>query len=86
MKRARDIREQLLRLMERVEIGLSSSAGDQEPVRKAIAAGFFYHSAQLQKHGTYCTVKNRQIVYIHPSSGLVEVCARSVLLSNCWKG
>lgn len=73
MKRARDIREQLLGLMERVEIELTSSVGDHDAIRKAIAAGFFYHSALLQKNGTYRTVKNPQTVHIHPSSGLVEV-------------
>lgn len=73
MKRARDIREQLLGLMERVEIELASSVGDHDVIRKAIAAGFFYHSALLQKNGTYRTVKNPQTVHIHPSSGLVEV-------------
>lgn len=73
MKRARDIREQLLGLMERVEIELTSNVGDHDVIRKAIAAGFFYHSALLQKNGTYRTVKNPQTVLIHPSSGLVEV-------------
>ncbi|CAL8468358.1 g7898 [Coccomyxa elongata] len=79
MKRARDIREQLLGLMERVEIELASSVGDHDVIRKAIAAGFFYHSALLQKNGTYRTVKNPQTVHIHPSSGLVEVMPRWVI-------
>lgn len=86
MKRARDIREQLLGLMERVEIELASSVGDHDVIRKAIAAGFFYHSALLQKNGTYRTVKNPQTVHIHPSSGLVEVCAHSVHPFACVKG
>ncbi|EIE19374.1 P-loop containing nucleoside triphosphate hydrolase protein [Coccomyxa subellipsoidea C-169] len=79
MKRARDIREQLLGLMERVEIELTSNGGDHDIIRKAIAAGFFYHSALLQKNGTYRTVKNPQTVHIHPSSGLVEVMPRWVI-------
>lgn len=83
MKRARDIREQLLGLMERVEIELASSVGDHDVIRKAIAAGFFYHSALLQKNGTYRTVKNPQTVHIHPSSGLVEVRACSVHRFAC---
>lgn len=92
MKRARDIREQLLGLMERVEIELTSNVGDHDIIRKAIAAGFFYHSALLQKNGTYRTVKNPQTVHIHPSSGLVEVHAallsvlsRNIVLSR-WMG
>ena len=39
MKRARDIREQLAGLMERVEIALESAGEDDVPVRKAITAG-----------------------------------------------
>ncbi len=73
MKRARDIREQLLGLMERVEIELVSNVGDHDAIRKAIAAGYFYHTARLQKNGAYRTVKNPQTVAIHPSSGLAEV-------------
>jgi hypothetical protein len=35
-------------------------------------AGFFHHSARLQKTGSYRTVKNPQTVFIHPSSGLAQ--------------
>ena len=87
MKRARDIREQLLGLMERVEIELVSNAGDHDAIRKAIAAGYFYHTARLQKNGAYRTVKNPQTVAIHPSSGLAEVRAGGqarLLACNTW--
>jgi hypothetical protein len=40
MKRARDIREQLAGLMERVEISLESCGDDDIPIRKAITSGF----------------------------------------------
>ena len=73
MKRARDIREQLLGLMERTEVELTSDPGNHEAIKKALAAGFFYHTASLQKTGTYRTVKAPQTVHIHPSSGLREV-------------
>jgi hypothetical protein len=43
-------------------------------IKKSIAAGFFYHTARLQKDGSYKTVKNPQTVHIHPSSSLREVC------------
>ena len=41
MKRARDVRDQLLNLMERVEIQLTSCDNDTIAIRKAITAGFF---------------------------------------------
>lgn len=41
MKRARDIRDQLEGLLERVEIELMSNPGDLEAIRKAITSGSF---------------------------------------------
>ena len=73
MKRARDIRDQLEGLLERVEIEVTSSLNDSEAIKKAITAGFFPHTARLQKNGSYRTVKHPQTVYLHPSSGLAQV-------------
>ena len=98
MKRARDIRDQLAGLLERVEIELTSNANDLDAIKKSITsgklirliiscnadffsvlnliltvAGFFPHSARLQKNGSYRTVKHSQTVHIHPSSGLAQV-------------
>ncbi|KAJ2551273.1 hypothetical protein EV175_003751 [Coemansia sp. RSA 1933] len=75
MCRARDLRDQIVGLMERVEIIPESNPNpnDTDPIRKAIAAGFFYNSARLQKSGdSYATIKRRQTVHIHPSSTLHE--------------
>ncbi|XP_063933776.1 probable pre-mRNA-splicing factor ATP-dependent RNA helicase mog-4 [Zophobas morio] len=71
MRRARDIRDQLLGLLERVEIDLCSTA-DSVAIRKAITSGFFYHTARLSKSGDYQTIKHPQSVSIHPSSCLIE--------------
>ncbi|XP_066579606.1 pre-mRNA-splicing factor ATP-dependent RNA helicase DHX16 [Amia ocellicauda] len=71
MKRARDVREQLEGLMERIEVELSSCQGDATPIRKAVTAGYFYHTSRLSKSG-YRTVKHQQTVYIHPNSALFE--------------
>ncbi|GAB2270078.1 Pre-mRNA-splicing factor ATP-dependent RNA helicase DEAH1 [Dionaea muscipula] len=73
MKRARDIRDQLEALLERVEIEVSSGLNDLEAIKKSITAGFFPHSARLQKNGSYRTVKHPQTVHIHPSSGLAQM-------------
>ncbi|XP_048443629.1 pre-mRNA-splicing factor ATP-dependent RNA helicase DEAH1-like isoform X3 [Pyrus x bretschneideri] len=79
MKRARDIRDQLEGLLERVEIELVSNMSDNETIKKAITSGFFPHSAKLQKNGSYRTVKHLQTVHIHPSSGLSQVLPRWVI-------
>lgn len=87
MKRARDIREQLAGLLERVEIDSVSiclylafdsflpfqkSTDDDIAIRKAIAAGYFFNIATMDKSGSYKTVKNRHTVQIHPNSCLYE--------------
>ncbi|PIK35386.1 putative pre-mRNA-splicing factor ATP-dependent RNA helicase DHX16-like [Apostichopus japonicus] len=72
MKRARDVRDQLVGLMERVEIDLKSSNMDTVAIRKAITAGFFYHTAKFSKGGSYKTVKHQQSVMVHPNSSLFE--------------
>ncbi|KAM9325352.1 pre-mRNA-splicing factor ATP-dependent RNA helicase DHX16 isoform 2-T2 [Gastrophryne carolinensis] len=71
LRRARDVREQLEGLMSRIEIELTSCEGDSVPIRKAITAGYFYHTARLTRSG-YKTVKQQQSVYIHPNSTLHE--------------
>lgn len=73
MKKARDIREQLQSLCERVEIDHNTSIPDDfEPVLKSITSGFFYNIAKLCRTGEYQTVKQPKTVYIHPSSVLSD--------------
>ncbi|KAF0922889.1 hypothetical protein E2562_002137 [Oryza meyeriana var. granulata] len=79
MRRARDVRDQLEALLERVEIAPCSAAGDLDAVRKAVTAGYFRHAARLQRDGSYRAVKSRQTVYIHPSSGVAQAPARWVV-------
>uniref|UniRef100_A0A8C2ZIX7 RNA helicase n=1 Tax=Cyclopterus lumpus TaxID=8103 RepID=A0A8C2ZIX7_CYCLU len=71
MRRARDVRDQLEGLMDRIEVEVVSSQGDSLPIRKAVTAGYFYHTARLSKGG-YKTVKHQQTVYVHPNSCLFE--------------
>lgn len=75
LSRARDIRDQLAGLCERVEIVIQSNpnSNDITPVQKAITSGYFYNTAQLQKSGdSYRTLKTNHTVYIHPSSSLFQ--------------
>ncbi|KAJ3039676.1 hypothetical protein HDV00_012020 [Rhizophlyctis rosea] len=75
MKRAQNVRDQLVGLMERTEVPMISltDSGNTVPIRKAFTAGYFYHTARLQRSGdTYRTVKHGQTVSIHPSSSLFQ--------------
>ncbi|KAH7325752.1 P-loop containing nucleoside triphosphate hydrolase protein [Stachybotrys elegans] len=75
LTRARDVRDQLAKLCERVEVAPSTcGANNLRPIKRAITAGFFPNAARLQKSGdSYRTVKNNTTVWIHPSSVLMSV-------------
>ncbi|KAF9431418.1 hypothetical protein BGZ76_000330 [Entomortierella beljakovae] len=75
MSKARDIRDQLVGLMERTEVPMVSNPNpaDTAPIRKAITSGFFYNAAKLNRSGdSYKTAKSSQTVMIHPSSSLYQ--------------
>ena len=72
-------RDQLEALLERVEIEIKSDPLDTVAMRKAITAGYFYHTARLSKTGNYKTVKHNQTVMIHPNSALFEDLPRWVI-------
>ena len=75
IKKARDIREQLVKLCDRVEVDPEISTpfdDDFDMIIKSITAGFFYNVAKLGKAGEYQTVKQKRTVYIHPSSVLAK--------------
>ena len=79
MKRARDIRDQLEGLLERVEIDLESNPLETVNIRKAVTAGYFYHTSKLSKGGNYKTVKHNQTVMVHPNSSMFEDLPRWVI-------
>ena len=83
LQRARDVRDQLVRLCDRVEVAASSSAnkgGDMVAVQKALTSGFFPNAARLQKGGdSYRTVKNGLTVHIHPSSCMFSTQSKWVI-------
>ena len=75
LTRARDVRDQLAKLCDRVEVTITTTgAQDLVPIQKSLTAGFFPNAARLQKGGdSYRTVKNSMTTYLHPSSTLFEV-------------
>ncbi|GJJ74976.1 pre-mRNA-splicing factor ATP-dependent RNA helicase DHX16 [Entomortierella parvispora] len=82
MTRARDVRDQMVGLMERTEVAMVSNPNpnDTTNIRKAITSGFFYNAAKLTRSGdSYRTVKSNQTVMIHPSSSLYQINPRWVV-------
>lgn len=74
MKSAENVREQLKRTMERLNLQMiSTDFQDKEyypNIRRCLVSGFFMQVAHLEKSGHYLTVKDNQVVAMHPSTCL----------------
>lgn len=70
MKRAQDIRKQLVTILDRYHMNITSCGSNFVKVRKCIVAGFFINIAKKDQQEGYKTMIEGQPVYIHPSSSL----------------
>ncbi|KJZ77786.1 Pre-mRNA-splicing factor ATP-dependent RNA helicase prp22 [Hirsutella minnesotensis 3608] len=70
MRRAKDVREQLLKIMERYRHGVVSCGRDTQRVRRALCSGFFRNAARKDPQEGYKTLTEGTPVYLHPSSAL----------------
>jgi pre-mRNA-splicing factor ATP-dependent RNA helicase DHX15/PRP43 len=66
LRQADNVREQLIRIMQRLKLDLNSTPPSQEiafsvQVRKALTSAFFMQVAHLEKTGGYLTVKDNQV-------------------------
>eukprot|EP00871_Galdieria_phlegrea_P001848 jgi/Galph1/2664/GphlegSOOS_G1363.1 len=73
LKRAQDIRKQLVAIIERQRLALISAGGNYNRIRKAIVSGFFMHASKKDPQEGYRTIAEGQPVYIHPSSSLFHI-------------
>uniref|UniRef100_A0A7S3QLZ2 RNA helicase n=2 Tax=Dunaliella TaxID=3044 RepID=A0A7S3QLZ2_DUNTE len=72
LKRAQDVRKQLMAIMDRYKLELVSAGRRYDRICKAITSGFFFHAARKDPQEGYKTVVEQQPVYIHPSSSLCQ--------------
>uniref|UniRef100_A0A5S6PYS7 RNA helicase n=1 Tax=Trichuris muris TaxID=70415 RepID=A0A5S6PYS7_TRIMR len=72
LKRAQDIRKQLLGIMDRHKLDMLSCGKNVQKVQKAICSGFFRNAAKKDPQEGYRTLVDSQSVYIHPSSTLFQ--------------
>ncbi|KAH9370938.1 hypothetical protein HPB48_012241 [Haemaphysalis longicornis] len=70
LKRAQDVRKQLLGIMDRHKLDVVSCAKNTARVQKAVCSGFFRNAAKKDPQEGYRTLVDGQVVYIHPSSAL----------------
>ncbi|KAJ3812817.1 P-loop containing nucleoside triphosphate hydrolase protein [Lentinula aff. lateritia] len=72
LAQAENVRAQLLRTMEKYDIDVISLENEKKRnlgIRQALACGFFMHVAHKEGEN-YLTVKDNQVVALHPSCGL----------------
>ena len=76
MGAADNVRRQLANIMNRCGLPMVStdfsSRNYYTNIRKAIACGFFMQVAHLERTGHYLTVKDNQVVHLHPSTCLKQ--------------
>ncbi|GAB5588235.1 DEAH-box ATP-dependent RNA helicase prp43 [Umbelopsis nana] len=71
LKSADNVRKQLKRTMEQFDLDLVSTNFEDKSyytnIRKAMVSGYFMQVAHLERTGHYLTVKDNQVVQLHPS-------------------
>ncbi|XP_074578880.1 putative pre-mRNA-splicing factor ATP-dependent RNA helicase DEAH5, partial [Curcuma longa] len=72
LRRAQDVRKQLLTIMDRYKLDVVCSGKNFTKIRKAITAGFFFQAAKKDPQVGYRTQVENQPVFIHPSSALFQ--------------
>ncbi|KAG8720572.1 DEAH-box ATP-dependent RNA helicase prp43 [Ceratobasidium sp. 395] len=73
LQQAENVRQQLERSMERFDLDLVSQTNPTKlfvSIRQALVCGFFMQIAHRGEKNTYVTVKDHQVVSLHPSCGL----------------
>lgn len=72
LRRAQDVRKQLLTIMDRYKLDVLSAGRNFNKIRRAICSGFFFHSAKKDPQEGYKTCVENTPTYIHPASALFQ--------------
>ncbi|KFO26089.1 ATP-dependent RNA helicase DHX8 [Fukomys damarensis] len=70
LRRARDVRKQMLGIMDRHKLDVVSCGEATVRVQKAICSGFFRNAARKDPQEGYRTLLGQRGVYLHPSGAL----------------
>ncbi|KAL2153538.1 hypothetical protein VTH82DRAFT_4693 [Thermothelomyces myriococcoides] len=70
MRRAKDVRDQIVKIMERHRHPIISCGRDTDKIRQSLCAGFFRNAARKDPQEGYKTLTEGTPVYLHPSSAL----------------
>ncbi|KAL8052410.1 hypothetical protein ABFX02_05G002500 [Erythranthe guttata] len=70
LRKAREVRSQLLDILKTLKIPLTSCGPDWDVVRKAICSAYFHNAARLRGVGEYVNCRNGMPCNLHPSSAI----------------
>ena len=79
IRRAEDVRKQLVQILERHRLHIVSCGKDTMRVRQSLCSGFFRNSARKDPQEGYKTLVEGTPVYMHPSSALFGKAAEHVI-------
>ncbi|KAI8799529.1 hypothetical protein BJ742DRAFT_131803 [Cladochytrium replicatum] len=70
MRKAREVRQQLLDIMESEKMEYRSCSGNSDLIRKCICSAYFHQAARLKGIGEYVNMRTGMPCHLHPTSSL----------------
>ncbi|CAN1263156.1 Pre-mRNA-splicing factor ATP-dependent RNA helicase DEAH7 [Linum perenne] len=70
LRKAREVRSQLLDILKALKIPLTSCGHDWDVIRKAICSAYFHNAARLKGVGEYVNCRSGMPCHLHPTSAL----------------
>lgn len=70
LKRAKEVRDQLLDIMKMQNMRMVSSGTDWDVIRKCICSGYYHQAAKVKGIGEYINLRTSVTVQLHPTSAL----------------
>jgi len=70
LRKAKEVRAQLLDIMQQQKVPINSCGHDWDIVRKAICSAYFHNAAKLKGIGEYINCRSGMPCFLHPTSAL----------------
>lgn len=70
LRRAKEIRDQLLDIMKMQKMNLVSCGTDWDVIRKCICSGYYHQAAKVKGIGEYINLRTSVTIQLHPTSAL----------------
>jgi len=70
LKKAREVRSQMMDIMEQQKLAMASCGTEWDIVRKAVCSAYFHNAARLKGIGEYLNCRTGMACHLHPTSAL----------------